>query len=165
MKDIIRLRKPNRADKKYFLKWWTDPKLIALTSGRPAESLDRLGGYFAALLAAEHNFMITVGGKTIGHVRLIRRGKNAFGFPIVIGDPKYRGRGYGSQAIKKALRIGFGKLGYGKAKLEVRPENTRAIRTYVSLGFRAAGMKYYKNLFQSEVLVMTLDKREFQLDK
>jgi len=161
MKKILRLRRILPSDRKYFLKWWTDKELIALTSGRPVEPVENLSGYFAQLLKKEHNYLITADGKVVGHVMLIRRGKNAFGFPIVIGESKYRGRGFGSQAIRKILRIGFEKLGYKKASLEVRPENLRAIRTYAALGFRSRGVRRRRNQYQPRILVMTLSRRQY----
>ena len=106
--------------------------------------------------------MITVDGRAIGHVMIVRRGPAAFGFPIVIGQARWRGRGYGPRAIRRVLKIGFGRLGYRQARLEVRPENLRAIRAYASLGFRPAGTKAYRgNPFQPKVLVMTLARRDF----
>jgi len=161
MKKILRLRKLRPADAKYFLKWWTDKELIALTSGRPVEPADRLLGYFQRLLGERHNYLITVNGKVIGHVMIVRRGKNSFGFPIVIGEPKYRGRGYGSRAIRKILSIGFLKLGYKEARLEVRPENAGAIKVYASLGFRPIGTKTYNNPYQPKVQVMAMSRAAF----
>ena len=160
MKGLLRLRKPAKADKNYFLKWWTDPELIALTSGRPAP-VGQLEKYFADLLGAKHNFMITVDGRVIGHVRLMPRGRKAFGFPIVIGERRYRGRGYGSEAIRRMLRLGFGRLGYELSRIEVRPENVEAIRTYEALGFRSRGVKRRKNPYQPRVLVMVLSRNDF----
>jgi len=161
MKKILRLRKIRLADAEYFLKWWTDKELIAQTSGRPVEPADKLKVYFARLLNKKHNYLITVGGRVIGHVMIVRRGKNSFGFPIVIGEPKFRGRGYGSRAIRKILNIGFAKLGYREARLEVRPENARAIKTYAALGFKPTVTRSYDNPYQPKVLVMTLSKEAF----
>jgi len=157
----LRLRKIKPSDAKYFLKLWTNKELIALTSGRPVEPAEKLMGYFARLLDEEHNYLIVLDGKVIGHVMIVRRGKDSFGFPIVIGEAKYRGRGYGSRAIRKILNIGFFKLGYKEARLEVRPENTRAIKTYRSLGFKPIRIRSYDNPYQPKVLVMVLAKDSF----
>lgn len=49
-----------------------------------------------------------------------------------------RGRGWGRRLVKHALEH-FAELGLDRVKLEVRPENLPAVRTYTGQGFIGAG--------------------------
>ncbi|MGH2353036.1 MAG: GNAT family N-acetyltransferase [Chloroflexota bacterium] len=52
----------------------------------------------------------------------------------------YRGAGYGTEALRVALRYAFGDLKLHKIYLRVLEYNTRAIRTYEKCGFRVEGI-------------------------
>jgi RimJ/RimL family protein N-acetyltransferase len=54
---------------------------------------------------------------------------------IVIGDPAERGKGYGAEALRLALRFAFDELNLHRVELTVFSYNTAAIRTYERLGF------------------------------
>jgi RimJ/RimL family protein N-acetyltransferase len=157
----IKLRKINRSDLQYFLKWWRDKELIALTSGIYIESEKILKSMFDKMLEkSDGNFIVIYNTKAIGHISLTKKGPATFELHIVIGEKKYLGRGLGTLAIKKSLDIGFNKLGYKKACLEVRPDNDRAIRAYVKCGFVDRGLKKYKNnKYQPVARKMELKKR------
>jgi len=62
-----------------------------------------------------HHYLIMLGRKAIGHVAIVHRNKNSFELNIVIGEKEYWGKGYGTLAIKHALRLVFGRLQYKKA--------------------------------------------------
>lgn len=133
---IITITKIKLTDKKYFLKWWRDKDLIALTSGKYEKATSVLEGYFSNML---HNksgifFIINLDNKPIGNVSLIFS-KNKFEIQIII-EPLHWGKGYGSQAIQQALAIGFKRHGMKKVFLAVRANNHRAIRAYSKCGFK-----------------------------
>ena len=157
----IKLRKIKKSDLGYFLKWWKDKDLIKLTSGFYEESDEVLTNYFLDILknTKDYHYMILLDAKVIGHIALTHRSKYAFEIQIVIGEKKYWGKGLGSEAIKRAVKIAFEKLRYTKAYLEVRPENIRAIKAYESCGFVKKGLKKYpKNKHQPVTLKMVLNK-------
>jgi len=161
----IKLRKINKSDLPYFIKWWKDKELVALTSGIYEKSDEVLKGYFFDMLSSkkDHYYMIQEeSGKIIGNISLTHKDKNVFEIHIVIGEKEYWGRGLGTASIKEALNVAFNKLGYNKAYLEVRPDNKRAINAYADCGFIKAGLKKYPdNKFQPVVLKMTLAKKDF----
>lgn len=164
----INLRKIKKSDLKYFLKWWKDKDLIKLTSGFYEKSNKVLTGYFLNIFKnnKDHCFVIKYGANTIGNTFLIHKNKNAFEIQIAIGEKEYWGKGLGTKAIKKAVKMAFEKLGYSKAYLEVRPENIRAIKAYESCGFVKNGLKkYLKNKYQPIVLKMVLSKINFKQKK
>ena len=70
------LRKLRLSDQSRFTKWWRDTELIKLTSGVLESISDKMvAKYFTTMLKDERdlNFMITVDGKTVGHVALMHR--------------------------------------------------------------------------------------------
>ncbi len=72
----------------------------------------------------------------------------------------YRGKGYGNEAIKKILDIGFGEFGFNRIWLRVLEHNTRAIECYKKVGFVQEGicreeslrMGQFKNQVQMSIL-------------
>lgn len=55
---------------------------------------------------------------------------------IFIGDKKEWNKGYGTEAMKIMLEIGFKELGLEKILLQVRPSNLRARHVFQKLGFK-----------------------------
>lgn len=157
----IKLRKIKKSDLHFFLKWWKDKEIIALTSGNFNEPDKNLSGYFFKMLEnkKDHHYIIKFDDKTIGHLALMHKNLKSFEITIVIGEKEHWGKGFGTEAIKKVLPLGFNKLGYSKAYLEVRPENIRAIKTYEHCGFVKKGLKKYpENKHQPVILRMVLSK-------
>lgn len=59
---------------------------------------------------------------------------------IGIGEPAYRGRGYGSDALRLILGYAFNELNLHRVGLDVIAYNTPAIRAYERAGFRREGL-------------------------
>ena len=64
---------------------------------------------------------------------------------FIMIDPKYRGKGYGREMLKLAVKYAFEITNVQAVQLNVFPENTRAKRCYESVGFRER--KTDKNAF------------------
>ncbi len=58
---------------------------------------------------------------------------------IGIGDPAYRGNGYGTDAMRVMLRYGFMELNLQRMQLNVFSYNERAIKSYLKAGFVMEG--------------------------
>ncbi|MEL7500615.1 MAG: GNAT family N-acetyltransferase [Planctomycetota bacterium] len=54
---------------------------------------------------------------------------------FMIGESKFRGRGFGTESLALTCRIGFRQIDLQTITLEVKPENTIAIASYMSVGF------------------------------
>ncbi|MEX1023283.1 MAG: GNAT family protein [Dehalococcoidia bacterium] len=54
---------------------------------------------------------------------------------IVLGEPEYRGRGLGTEAMRLACRFAFAEMGIERVELGVYDFNTRALRSYEKVGF------------------------------
>ena len=58
---------------------------------------------------------------------------------IGIGDPEYRGKGYGTESMQLLLGYAFKGLNLHRVNLNVFAYNKRAIRSYEKCGFRYEG--------------------------
>lgn len=58
---------------------------------------------------------------------------------IGIGDEEYKGKGYGTEAMRLLLRYAFDGLNLNRLNLNVVSYNERAIRSYEQVGFRYEG--------------------------
>jgi RimJ/RimL family protein N-acetyltransferase len=58
---------------------------------------------------------------------------------IGIGDPVYRGNGYGTDAMRVMLRYGFAELNLYRIQLDAFSYNERAIKSYLKAGFIEEG--------------------------
>jgi RimJ/RimL family protein N-acetyltransferase len=58
---------------------------------------------------------------------------------IGIGHPAYRGKGYGTDALRVMLRYGFQELNLYRVQLNVFSYNERAIKSYLKVGFVTEG--------------------------
>lgn len=157
---IIKLREVTSKDWKLFLKWWKDEELIQLTSGVKETSDRILFGYFEQLIESckDYHLIILFGKKAIGHIALLHKNKSTSEIHIIIGEEKYRGKGLGTEAIKKAVRFAFNKIGYKRIILEVRPDNKRAIQAYEKSGLIKVRLKKYPGTKQPVTLLMSLNK-------
>ena len=59
---------------------------------------------------------------------------------IFIGDPDYRGNGYGTEAIKLILEFGFKYLNLHSIRLSLLDVNERAHNCYLKCGFKDTGI-------------------------
>jgi RimJ/RimL family protein N-acetyltransferase len=62
------------------------------------------------------------------------------GLSIGIGEPAYRGRGYGAEAMQLALAFAFHELNLHRVQLTVFAYNQPAIALYEKLGFQREGV-------------------------
>lgn len=89
------------------------------------------------------------------------------GFGIFIGDPRYRGGGYATDASFALLGFAFSELGLKKVWLTVLASNEAAQKLYLRLGFKPEGTLRQHNFrgggFVDE-LVMGLLSEEFVHD-
>ena len=58
---------------------------------------------------------------------------------IGIGDPDYRGKGYGTEAMKLILKYAFNELNLHRVNLGVFEFNERAIKSYKKCGYKYEG--------------------------
>jgi len=84
---------------------------------------------------------------------------------VGIGESKYWGGGYGTEAVTLMLRFGFWELNLHRIQLTVFDYNTRAIAAYEKLGFVREGV--YREFLQRDgrrydMLLYGLLRREWE---
>ena len=77
-----------------------------------------------------------VGNIKLGGIHSIHRSAD---MGIVIGDKRYWGKGYGSEAIALILDYGFRRLNLHKITLGVYADHKQAVQAYKKLGFALEG--------------------------
>ncbi len=73
---------------------------------------------------------------TIGHSEIYLSGDTARLCRILIGDPQYRGKGFGEKIVAKLVEKSFNKFNVKKVELNVYDWNIAAIKCYEKVGFR-----------------------------
>ncbi|MBO4229223.1 MAG: GNAT family N-acetyltransferase [Clostridia bacterium] len=91
-------------------------------------------GFFLPLTAREET-------EPVGHLvlRFPESDRSVLRFGFVIVDSRIRGRGYGKQMIRLALRYGFETCNAKKITIGVFENNEPALRCYLSAGFHSTG--------------------------
>ncbi len=102
-----------------------------------------------------------IGG--IGFFRLDYKNRSAE-FGIMIGDKSTWNQGYGTEAVRLLLHLGFNTLDLNRIYLRVLENNPRAIRAYEKAGFTHEGRQRqaeFKDGKYLDLLVMSILKSEF----
>lgn len=84
---------------------------------------------------------------------------------IMVGDPAYRGGGYGTEAMRLACRFAFDEMGVERVGLSTLEFNARAIRSYEKVGFVQEGRRRrgaYVGGRYYDVILMGLLREEFR---
>lgn len=77
---------------------------------------------------------------------------------MTIGNPAFWGKGYGTEANRLIIAVGFDQLGLTSIWLRVTHDNARARSSYVKIGFREEGTEE----FQGETfLKMRITRADF----
>ncbi len=138
---------PERRDNvPLYWKWANDREVTRLTQGYGrAPSLEALQvSYDKAALSDDvrrFGIHLKTSGELIGRCSfkalqlIVGRGEVS----ILVGDEKYRGHGYGTEAMYLLCRVGFEMLELHTIFLTVLACNPRAVASYRKLGFRDAG--------------------------
>ncbi|MFZ5824124.1 MAG: GNAT family N-acetyltransferase [Bacillota bacterium] len=102
----------------------------------------------------------------IGIIRLWRiseRNRSAM-LTIFIGEKAYWGKGYGSDALRLALREAFGPMDLHRIELHVFDFNHRAIRSYEKVGFVTEGVRRQalrRGTRYHDIVVMGITREDF----
>lgn len=143
---MVLLRKLKLEDACLLAKWFKNPEVIKYlgTSTRQGTTLAKEKKRCANHLADKfcRAFIIMDKGRPVGIITLgsiNKVNKNAKIF-IAIGETEHHGNGIGTEAVRKIVRLGFGRFKLHKIYLEVFADNAPAIRCYEKVGFEKEGI-------------------------
>src|SRR5216110_3603463 len=129
----LRLRPLASTDLRRCVKWFSDPQIIHFLGRNSPVTLPEEERWFRDYerRTDEQIFAIEAEGLHIGNIGLhkIDRVHRKSEVGIVIGEPTFWSKGYGTEAMRTALLYAFGPLSLNKVSLDVLEYNTRAIRT------------------------------------
>lgn len=80
---------------------------------------------------------------------------------IIIGDRKYRGKGYGTDALLTLLRFAFNEMNIRKIRANTFTENKAALRLYRKVGFVIEGClkeEIFKHGEYKDVIILSIFK-------
>lgn len=164
----IALRALEKNDLKRCWKWMNDPEVFVGEPGiRLPESFYEEEKWYEETQKDVRTkiFAIQIGKRHIGNIGLHNidnRNKRAE-LGIMIGDKNCWDKGYGSDAIKTILSMGFNELNLHKIYLHVFPSNKRAFKCYEKCGFKKEGalMEHvFKGGKYQDLIVMSIVRRK-----
>lgn len=137
----IYFRSPEPEDEPLLRRWVNDPRVWSTLKFRGPRNAIHQREWIESLgkTRTEHTFGIVVRetDRLIGTAGL--HGIDPFNrsatFGLCIGDAAFRGKGYGTEATRLAMRYGFQELNLNRIELSVFGHNWRAIRVYQKCGF------------------------------
>ncbi len=164
----LRLRPLAASDLRRCVKWFSDPLVIRFLGRNGPVTFAEEERWFRDYerRTDEQIFAIEVEGLHIGNIGLhkIDRLHRKAEVGIVIGEPTFWSKGYGTEAMESALHYAFGPLSLNKVSLDVLEINERAIRTYERIGFVHEGV-HREDVFKDgrfvHVIRMSILAREF----
>jgi RimJ/RimL family protein N-acetyltransferase len=109
----------------------------------------------------------TLEGGPIGNLGLhaIDEAQGRATLGVSIGEKEQWGRGYGTEAIRQALRYGFEEMGLRRIDLQVDEDNRRGLRCYEKCGFVREGLLRAHRIRKGRpvnAVVMAILREEFE---
>jgi RimJ/RimL family protein N-acetyltransferase len=150
----VYLRPIELADEFALRKWLNDPAVRNGLVHQPPLNAARERAWIEAqgMNPEEYHFGIVAraGDRLIGMVSLIKIHlvNRSAELVILIGDPDYQSRGFGTEAVRLVVRYGFEEMNLNRIELGVYATNTRAIRCYEKAGFVYEGC-YRQSLYRN----------------
>ena len=141
-KTILKLIEMKQLDQLY--RWINDRELRRLSSFYDPITKENHKKWLSAMIASKHNRVFGVFTKnkqligTTGLYDIHWINKNSE-LRIRIGDRKFLGKGYGTEAVHLILDFAFNDLGLHRVWLTVFNDNLPAIAVYKKCGFKIEG--------------------------
>ncbi len=168
---LVRLTGPRSSDAGEMARWSDESQYMRMVDSdwmRPRTSDDSpLGRAGSSPTGVEFRIRELADGRLLGFlaVHSIEWNNQLGEISIGIGNPADWGKGYGSEAMRLALRYAFHELNLNRVWLTVISYNARAIHLYEKLGFRHEGVRRQAVLRDGkryDMLVMGLLRSEWE---
>ncbi len=173
---LVRLRAYEKSDLDAVMKWVNDEEVTDLLGGAmltyPVSSSAEEKFIEAAAAGSsekQKNFVIETlaDRRYIGTIsfNVIDWLNRSAGLGIVIGDKSVWGKGYGTDAMRVLMRLGFDKLNLHRLWLHVHDYNQRAIASYEKCGFTREGVlrqEHFRRGRYHDTIVMGILESEYR---
>ncbi len=145
----VSLRALRDEDLPYLEQWWFDPSIVVLQNTTvlpwPEGGVSEQFQQWSAnrdTSSVGFSIELTETEEFVGHVTLFGRNPiNQSATLAIIVGPEFHGRGYGSDAVRLAVRYGFLQLGLNRIELQTWAFNARGIASYKKAGFVEEGRR------------------------
>jgi len=168
---LVRLRAYEKSDLDAVMKWVNDEEVTDFLAGGmltyPVSSIAEEKFIEAAAKSSDtdKSFVIEtlaerkyLGGVAFHAINWLNR---SAGLGITIGDKSCWGRGYGTDAMRVMMRLGFDKMNLHRLWLHVYDYNQRAIASYERCGFKREGAlredRFYRGRYHDTIVMGILD--------
>ncbi len=144
---LVKLTAPRDSDAAEMAKWQENSDYLRNvdTDFAVPKSVDALREHDSAKSHGSSNFEFRLrtieDDRLIGFVALhgMEWNNQACLLAVGIGNPEYRGKGYGTDALNLMLRYAFYELNLNRVGLDVISYNLQAIKAYEKVGFKVEG--------------------------
>ncbi len=168
----VRLRPVEEADLSLFMRWFNDPDVRYWLSISDASelTLESEREWYEEMRSDPARVVWCIetrDGRPIGNLGLhaIDEAQGRATIGISIGEKEQWSRGYGTEAIRGALRYGFEEMGLRRVDLQVDEDNLRGIRCYEKCGFVREGLLRAHRIRKGQpvnVVAMSILREEFE---
>ncbi|MGO8803929.1 GNAT family N-acetyltransferase [Candidatus Binatus sp.] len=173
--NLVRLRAYEKSDLDAAMKLINDEEITDLLGGEmlayPVSSIaeEKFIEAAAVLSDKQKTFVIEtlaepryIGTISFNAINWLNR---SAGVGIVIGDKSLWGKGYGTDAMRVMMRLGFDKMNLHRLWLHVHDYNLRAIASYEKCGFKREGVlrqEHFKRGRYHDTIVMGILESEYR---
>ncbi len=174
---LVRLRRVDPAsdtDDRY--RWMNDPGVTDTLGMRPGRLSKEEVRKYLELTAASSDSVVEwaieafetgahIGGCTLRGFNHVARSAE---IGIAIGEAEYRGRGYGTDAVRLLIQIGFEQFNLNRIWLTANAGNTAGLKAYTKAGFTQEGLlrQYgYINGHYYDTVIMAILRSEYDAGK
>lgn len=144
--DLVALRPIEPEDADTFWRWHRDPDVTRWLAHDYEESLAQIRNRFTARPVNSYSsaaFAVeALADNTLIGAATLRDATPETALAeldVYLGEERYRGHGYGTDAMRTICRYGFEDMRLHSIRLWVVADNDAAIRTYQKVGFRTDG--------------------------
>lgn len=167
----ITLRGTTAEDEVILAKWWNEETMLLGNRSRIVPTFaEENSSLFHSWSANQgrNGFGLTIEnkqGEVVGHITAFNLSMPEMIATVgILVGPEHQGKGYGSEAMRKAIRICFEELNAHKVELNVFSYNENAIKMYEKVGFILEGRRraasYHHGKFY-DVLTMGILREEY----
>jgi [ribosomal protein S5]-alanine N-acetyltransferase len=168
---VLRLLSSEEVSAEY-VEWMRDPDITQFLESRwTVYEFEDLKDYVKRMNSSLDNFLFGIFLRTdfrhIGNIKIggIDHTHRFADVGLLIGNKKYHGYGYGSEAIKLATECAFNQLNLNKLVAGIYAPNLASYRAFAQAGYREVGIfknhRFYKGSYVDEV-IMERSKQDAQ---